>query len=116
MADDYRQLLDATIRHLEVLKADGVRYVGVSPAILEELATAKRPEPAGQASRPAAPAPVKQGHAAAPVVRAPVASSAPPAAAPRKSTTAADSSLDLPGMPAKPGAVPVRPTLGPEAK
>ena len=38
MADPYQQLLDATIRHLEELKAGGVRHVAVAPETLVALA------------------------------------------------------------------------------
>ena len=31
MANDYHQLLDATIQHLEELKSRGVRFVAASP-------------------------------------------------------------------------------------
>jgi uracil-DNA glycosylase len=38
MADAYEQLLDATIQHLEILKAGGVRHIPVSPETLRALA------------------------------------------------------------------------------
>jgi uracil-DNA glycosylase len=38
MADAYTRLLDATIQHLEALKATGVRHVPVSPETLRTLA------------------------------------------------------------------------------
>jgi uracil-DNA glycosylase len=38
MADDYQELLEATIRHLEGLRARGMRFVPVSPANLAALA------------------------------------------------------------------------------
>ena len=38
MSDDYRQLLDATIQHVENLKARGVRHVAVAPETLRALA------------------------------------------------------------------------------
>lgn len=37
MADAFATLLDATVTHLEALRADGVRFVPVSPALLAEL-------------------------------------------------------------------------------
>lgn len=46
MPDDYRQLLDATIQHLEGLKARGVRHVAVSPESLRALALPARITPA----------------------------------------------------------------------
>jgi DNA polymerase len=47
MSDDYNQLLDATIQHLEGLKSRGVRHIAVAPETLRALA---QPAP-----RPAAP-------------------------------------------------------------
>jgi DNA polymerase len=38
MSDGYRQLLDATIQHLEGLKSRGVRHVAVTPETLRSLA------------------------------------------------------------------------------
>jgi DNA polymerase len=38
MSDDYRQLLDATIQHLESMKARGARHVAVAPETLRALA------------------------------------------------------------------------------
>jgi DNA polymerase len=38
MSDDYRQLLDATIQHLESMKARGARHVTVAPETLRALA------------------------------------------------------------------------------
>jgi hypothetical protein len=38
MSDGYRQLLDATIQHLEGLKSRGVRHVAVAPETLRALA------------------------------------------------------------------------------
>ena len=38
MSSDYDQLLDATLQHLESLKARGVRHVAVSPESLLSLA------------------------------------------------------------------------------
>src|ERR1700682_5428092 len=37
MSDDYHQMLDATILHLEELKSRGVRFVPVSPEALAAL-------------------------------------------------------------------------------
>ena len=42
MSDDYRQLLDATITHLESLKARGTRHVTVAPETLRALAMPAR--------------------------------------------------------------------------
>ena len=38
MSDDYRQLLEATIQHLEGMKARGVRHIAVAPETLRALA------------------------------------------------------------------------------
>jgi len=42
MSDDYRQLLDATIQHLEGLKSRGARHVAVAPETLRALALAPK--------------------------------------------------------------------------
>lgn len=42
MSDDYRQLLDATIQHLEGLKSRGARHVAVAPETLRALALPPR--------------------------------------------------------------------------
>ena len=49
MSDDYRQLLDAAIQHLEGLKARGVRHVAVAPETLRALS--QPPPKAPQAPR-----------------------------------------------------------------
>ena len=64
MSDSYRQLLDATIQHLEGLKARGERSVVVAPETLRALAQAP------SAARPAAP--VRTVAPAATVAAAPV--------------------------------------------
>jgi uracil-DNA glycosylase family 4 len=73
MGDAYADLIDATIQHLEGLKARGVRFVPVSPEALARLAQA--PAPSG---RPATVVPSR------PVVstKAPVVPPVPTAAAP----------------------------------
>jgi DNA polymerase len=53
MSDDYSQLLDATIQHLEGLKSRGVRHVAVAPETLRSLAQPAKSEIA----RTAAPVP-----------------------------------------------------------
>ena len=53
MSDDYSQLLDATIQHLEGLKSRGVRHVVVAPETLRSLAQPAKSEIA----RTAAPVP-----------------------------------------------------------
>jgi DNA polymerase len=45
MSDDYRQLLEATIQHLEGLKSRGARHVAVAPETLRALALPPRPVP-----------------------------------------------------------------------
>ncbi len=53
MSDSYRQLLEATLQHVECLKARGVRHLGVAPETLRALAmppprtAAPPPEPRG---------------------------------------------------------------------
>lgn len=60
MSSDYSDLLDASIRHLEDLKARGTRFVPVSPETLQSLgkpvARSVAPSPA---SRPVVPAPIQ---------------------------------------------------------
>jgi DNA polymerase len=68
----YDQLLDAAIRHLEDLKAQGVRHVAVSPETLRELA---QPPVRAQRLAPAAQSPIT-GRRAPPNVQ-PAVSSAP---------------------------------------
>jgi DNA polymerase len=43
MSENYRQLLDATIQHLEGMKARGVRHVAVTPETLRALALPAKP-------------------------------------------------------------------------
>jgi uracil-DNA glycosylase len=45
MSAVYGQLLEATIQYLEKLKAQGTRFVSVSPATLNAFTTAPRPRP-----------------------------------------------------------------------
>ncbi len=104
MSDGYHQLLDATIRHLEELRARGVRFVSVLP---ESLTALKQPPPVTSAkgpstSPPAAPRP------AAPAPLRPV----PPRAAPAPSV-AQPSTLPMPSEPSTPARTPA---LSPEAK
>jgi DNA polymerase len=72
MSDAFGQLLDATRRHLEDLKARGVRFVNVTPGTLERLAQPARlppPPPAPAARAPAPPEPPLQTK---PPARAPI--------------------------------------------
>jgi len=59
MSDDYGQLLDATIQHLEDLKSRGLRHISVAPQTLRELAQPVKNFPVPPAARiqnpPAAP-------------------------------------------------------------
>jgi DNA polymerase len=58
MSDDYRQLLDATIQHLEGLKSRGTRHVAVAPETLRALALPPRPQrPEIKNQRPEPPPP-----------------------------------------------------------
>jgi DNA polymerase len=82
MSSLYHQLLDATIRHLQELKAHGVRSLAVSPEILAAL----------------------NGSPPAPVRKSPVAPLPPPA--PRSAPTLPEPALDLSqGLPGETAAV-----------
>jgi DNA polymerase len=97
MSAAYRQLLEATIRHLEELKSRGVRHIAVAPETLRALAQPRSkapvtftrptlaPQPAPAFQRPA-PAPVRPP--VAPPVPAPSAPVPPPAAQPVITTVA----------------------------
>lgn len=89
MSADYQQLLDATITHLEGMKARGARNVAVSPETLRALALPAKPQtPNLRSPIASAPAPVPQKmvssatpfRAVAPVVRTEM----PTAASPEK--------------------------------
>ena len=67
MSDDYGQLLDATIQHLENLKSRGVRHVAIAPQTLRELAQPVKNFPA-----PVQPATQIQKSPVAPKVSTPV--------------------------------------------
>ena len=80
MSAGYRQLLDATIQHLESLKSRGVRHVAVSPETLRALGQAPGRQPASLPARaPAAsPQPRTMSAPPAPAARpAPVLAPAP---------------------------------------
>ncbi|HHY85424.1 MAG TPA: uracil-DNA glycosylase [Verrucomicrobia bacterium] len=101
MSDAYHELLDATIRHLETLKASGVRYISLSPEAIASL-NGSRQRRSVSARRPA-PAVAPQRVAAAP---------APPAA-----PVAAPKTAQPDPVPAAVAtASPALPSLGPEAK
>ena len=85
MPDEYSQLLDATIHHLESLKERGVRFVSVSPENLAALAqmpasaTPERRPQARQSGAGVSPAPtIEQPRPPAPV-QAPIVISSDPA-------------------------------------
>ena len=61
MSENYRQLLAATIQHVEGLKARGVRHVAVAPETLRALAQPAKKFPTSNFQTPIQPAaPVKQ--------------------------------------------------------
>ena len=105
MSGAYHELLDATIQHLLDLKAQGARFVSVSPEALAKLKENPRP-----------PAPKKTSMSpppARPAPRTPPPSIPPaPGQVEAKPATALDLSLGLPGETA---AVPA-PALSPEAQ
>lgn len=74
MSADYDQLLDATIQHLEGMKARGTRHVTVSPETLRTLA---QPVPRPTPLQPVAPRP--SAFAPAPMPKPAPASGVPPA-------------------------------------
>jgi len=96
MSDDYRQLLAATIQHLEGLKARGVRHVAVAPETLRALALPAVKTSAATFSPPARPAAAREPAFTMPPKKniapaAPVLPTAPPVAAPvRPPLTAAE--------------------------
>src|SRR6266404_6166730 len=106
MPDAYQQLLEATIQHLEVLQARGVRFVSVSPQSLTGLDRSSRPRDGRTTlmpNRQGPPSSEKQTGRTSPV-SAPVASSnllSEPAVA---------------GSPPAPNAAPSLAALTPEAK
>lgn len=95
MSTAYRQLLDATIQHLEELKFHGARFVAVAPETLAKLKAMPRIAPAAVATAPVQARPV-------PVV-----------ATPRPASPAAEP-LRMPA--AVPSPAPTRPALDPAAK
>ncbi len=93
--DDYQQLLDATILHLEELKRRGNRFVQVDRGALSELLTAP-----SAATRPAVSAPVP---AARPV--------SAPTPAPALSPAPIARTISLPSVPAEPPRAPAQPQV-----
>jgi len=107
MLDTYHQLLDATIQHLEELKARGVRFVVVSP---EAVAALNQPAGTAPARRPVAPP--------APELRTitkPTARPAPPAPKPVEQKPPAEQAILLP-EPGEPVSAAALPALSSEAK
>lgn len=106
MSDLYNQLLQATIRHVEELREQGVRFVPVSRETLDALS---RPQPVRLL--PATPAVQTQPQQAA---------GAPPAAAPAVSAPAVSAPaapLDLSlGLAGETSSAAAPPSLGPEAR
>jgi DNA polymerase len=122
MSDPYNDLLEATIRHLQELRAQGVQFVSVSPETLARL-TKGPPSPA--ARNPLAPperkAPVLPSDIEPlrrPAPKSPeVARPKPAASKPPEQKTAAEQSLPLSLPGEKPSAPPPKAAaLSPEAK
>ena len=87
MSAEYNQLLDATIQHLEGLKARGVRHVAVSAESLRALASplSNSLKPQASSVQPAAAPPTKIIPAPAAVIAVPPSSILHPPASPEKS-------------------------------
>ena len=112
MPDSYGELLDATIQHLEDLKAQGARYLAVSPDTLAAL-TAPVPPRASPAS-PAPVRPVSSKPAAPPTLPPAAPAQAPsPSPAPAAPFAAQSAFQSLLGEPSDAVAAP---PLAPEAK
>jgi DNA polymerase len=109
MSSAYDQLLDATIQHLESLKASGVRFVSVSPESLQGLA---QPAPRVAQSAALVPPPVVNRTPPAPPLPAPATITQSPK--PDIAPTSVEVALPL-GLPAEAPGVPATP-LSPEAK
>jgi len=103
MANAYHQLLEATIQHLEELKARGVRFVSVSPQTLAGLDQVRGVAPARNPLGPPA--------------RGPRLVARPPANAPKppRDKPPAGQALAL-GLPDEPVAASAAPALDPQAK
>jgi len=110
MSDAYHQLLEATILHLEELKAKGVRFVSVSQEVLTELGQ-KRMAPPRNVPAPAAQAPQPPpGKPLVPITPparpdTPMSQSAPPSKStpqtpPREQSLALNLSGEAPALPA----------------
>jgi len=109
MSSAYDQLLDATLQHLESLKASGVRFVSVSPTSLQALA------------QPAPRVPLSTSPVQPPVVSRPAPAPPPPAAAaktPNPKTGIAPTAVEVALPLGLPGEATVAPLarLSPEAE
>ena len=95
MADEYSQLIDATIRHLETLKARGTQFIEVSPQALEVLSQLPRARAAaplpGPTPRGPIPKPTPERQIVPPLFSIETVSSANPA----PTNTVESSSLEL---------------------
>ncbi len=83
MSESYRQLLDATIQHVEDLKAHGVRHLNVAPETLRALATPAKPSISNRQSpisKTPAPAPATAPKVMPPVAEQPATGNQQPAA------------------------------------
>ena len=104
MSDAYHQLLDATIRHLEGLKAQGARFVVVSPKTLSALnGNVSRPAPK-TTQKPPPPAQPAQKRIPAPAQPVPSPAEPKPAAALDLSLGLAGETADVPAPPLSPEA------------
>jgi uracil-DNA glycosylase family 4 len=80
---EFNELLEATIDHLQTLKHDGLRYVRVSPDLLDRLTSSPNPNrnlnpaPALTAPKPAQPLTPPSAKASPPAAPAPILPSAP---------------------------------------
>jgi uracil-DNA glycosylase family 4 len=106
MSDVYQQLLEASIQHLEALKARGVRFVSVSQETLAEL---------GQGSGMALKAPPKETEIAARPIEKPPVKSTPPSTRPIEQAAPREQGLSL-GLPGEEIVTPAPAVLSPEAK
>jgi DNA polymerase len=107
MSNDYHQLLDATIQHLEDLKSRGVHFVAVSPQTIAALNKPAGAAPLRRALASPAPAP-------SPLPRPP-AKPAPPPPKPFETKPPVAQAVLLPA-PGDPMPAPVLPALSSEAK
>jgi uracil-DNA glycosylase family 4 len=97
MSDDYQQLLDSTIAHLQSLKERGVRFVSVAPESLELLNQSPTTRPTTRSQTPSsspARTPVPASRPAAPA--------APTVQAPRPVTPVVLSTASVDPVPAAP--------------